>query len=317
MRSYLATILSFIAVLLTLGAVLYIFYMSREVSPSPSSSELDKSQAFEARQVELLEQQEQKFQELIQTLQDEQKAQVNKLVAELEQIARRLLVLERDIAQRPLPGALVRGSDLLALRGELEKELDSLSQRVHQPRGSAFALLGLSFVRLKHASATGANFKDEIENLSLLLSPTAELKGLGEFASGVRSRARLEQEFESAVKRARQVAEGDNFSSSPLLSFLGRLVKVRPLGEVEGTDSFALLSQLTARMEEGDMASALALEAEVAKAHEVYRPLEAWFVEAKRRQRLDGLLVELDKRIYNLLARNIKKGIKKGEEKKK
>jgi hypothetical protein len=251
--------------------------------------------------------QEQLFQSLSQELKDDQKATLDKLITEVEQLSRRLSVLERDVASRPLPGALARGSDLSALKTALERELLSLSQRVQQPRGSAFALLGLGLVQLRQAATTGAPFKEELTNLSRLLPSNAIVKQLRSYESGVKSRAWLEEEYKRAAAQARRgglLGSG----SSPLLSFFSRLVSIRPVGELSGKDEAALLSQLTARLEEGDWTAALLLEEGIKDYPSAYAPLSPWFKSARARHRLDGLMIRLDQVVYDLLSRNIKQG---------
>lgn len=192
-RGLLTTLLGFLALALGLGALLFFFWPERVqeragTSAATAAASLTSADIQSAIAKEIKAAQKNQFDKLAQALKDDQKANLERLLIEVEQISRRLGVLERDIAARPLPGALAKGSDLAAIKDRLEQKLLTLSQKVHQPRGSTFALLGLSLVQLKQAAATGANFKEELSNLATLMPPSQTLTALRAYESGVSPR---------------------------------------------------------------------------------------------------------------------------------
>lgn len=301
-KGILAAILSFIAVLVIIVVLWFLFY--QPVSKSQLQTELSIESIGNLK--ELMEKQQQEFAKLSQALKDSQKANADKLTIEIEQLSRRLSVLEHDIAARPLPGALAKGSELEALKIELGKQYQVLARNVRGPRFTGFALIGLGMVQLKTAAASGSDFSAALNNISQIMPDNQLINRLRQFEKGVVSRAALDRQFRIAVANARQQSIG--FITSPITAIFHRILKIRPLEESAGATPQALLSQLTARMKEGDLKTAFAMKPVLSKHIEAYEPLALWFELTKQRLLLDGLIVELDEQIYNLLAENIKKG---------
>ena len=243
-------------------------------------------------------------------LTQEMRAQMRK---ELESLSRRVNVLERDLASRPLPGAIASVGELLALKKDLAGRIDGFERRVGAPSGSEFALLGLALAALKRAALSGRGFETERIALKALL-PNAKI--LDEMRSvsraGVVPSAVLARDFTELAHRARARAGAEGSVWDSLWRFVFRIIRVRRVGEMKGESAVAILSRMEARVEARDLSAALFEARGLAQSShpraglmlEVLRP---WLSDVRARTALDRGLRRLDIRVHEALAEVIDK----------
>jgi len=282
----------------------YVFYPRSDNPIATSSSSDDMRALIEKDLAEEKANLQKQFSELRQNLQEDQKVLLDKIAVELDQLTRRIGVAERDLAARPVPSAIALARDVDVLAVELRQEIVRLAQQVQQPKGSASSLLGLSLMVLQDAASSGGDFSRELEVIQTLLPSSPSVKALLAYRMGVASRQQLTRRFDRLADEARLEAVP---MPSPLMRSLLRIVRVRPLGELEGKDAYALLAQLTQKVKLGDFAEAVELEMLLAQTPKVHAILASWFEEAKQRVALERALGQLDLEIYELLAANEKR----------
>ncbi|MBW8727559.1 MAG: uroporphyrinogen-III synthase [Inquilinus limosus] len=158
-------------------------------------------------------------------------------------------------------GSQANGSTLAAL----QQQVDAVKATVERLRNSDTGAQALSLAagQLRSALDTGAPLD---ETLALLRGLAQNDPGLGNAvaalepaAKGVPSRAALATGFVQAAEAARKAGQpesGDWVDRS--LSVVQDLVTVRPApGEVEGTDTNAVLARAEGRLQRGDLAGAV------------------------------------------------------------
>ena len=195
----------------------------------------------------------------------------------------------------PAPGQQPNGPDVSALEGRLAKveadlagalarppvDLDPISQRLDKlekalaapkietrvapeaapPSRDAAAGLAVVAQALRVRLAAGVPFPVEEAALERLGADPAKLAILKPLAEkGAPSAAALAADFAKAAPAVLAAAtpEGSSGVVDRLLSNMGKVVKVTPVGEVAGDEPAALLSQINAALGRGDAATALA-----------------------------------------------------------
>ena len=284
------------------------------LTPPPPIADMreDLYQDFEQRFAKLRAGNEEELARLTQ----EMRAQMRK---ELESLSRRVNVLERDLASRPLPGAIASVGELLALKKGLAGRLDGLERRVGSPSGSEFALLGLALAALKRAALSGRKFETERIALKALL-PNAKI--LDEMRSvsraGVVPRAVLARDFTELAHRARARGGEEGSVWDVLRRFVFRIIRVRRVGEMKGESAVAILSRIEAGVEARDFSAALFEARGLAQSShpraglmlEVLRP---WLSDVRAREALDRGLLRLDIRVHEALSEVIDQENQAGE----
>ena len=282
--------------------------------PPPPIADMraDLYQDFEQRFAKLRAGNEEELARLTQ----EMRAQMRR---ELESLSRRVNVLERDLASRPLPGAIASVGELLALKKGLAGRLDGLERRVGSPSGSEFALLGLALAALKRAALSGRKFETERIALKALL-PNAKI--LDEMRSvsraGVVPRAVLARDFTELAHRARARGGEEGSVWDVLRRFVFRIIRVRRVGEMKGDSAVAILSRIEAGVEARDFSAVLFEARGLAQSShpraglmlEVLRP---WLSDVRAREALDRGLLRLDIRVHEALSEVIDQENQAGE----
>ena len=232
---------------------------------------------------------------------------------ELDFLSGRVKALERDLAARPQPDANASAEDLAALKENLAKQVAALDRRIAEPSGSEFALLGLALSALKRAALSGRAFEAERRALKALLPRAKILDEMKKVSrTGVAPRIKLTRDFVQLAARAR--ARGGVAGSvwDRVWQFVFRIIRVRRVGEMEGTSAAAILSRMEARVAQSDFSAVLEEARQLASSAEpraslIYEMLRPWLAQVRARRALDGALVRLDIRVHQLLSSVIRK----------
>lgn len=192
-------------------------------------------------------------------------------------------------------GSQANGSTLAAL----QQQVDAVKATVERLRNSDTGAQALSLAagQLRSALDTGAPLDETLallrglaQNDSGLANAVAALEPA---AKGVPSRAALATGFVQAAEAARkadQPESGDWVDRS--LSVVQDLVTVRPApGEVEGTDTNAVLARAEGRLQRGDLAGAV--EAVKGLSGPAASALAAWRAQAEARLSAESALQSL------------------------
>lgn len=181
-------------------------------------------------------------------------------VAALESAQAAVKTLGETVATL-LSGAQAGASTVAALQQQVDAVKASL-ERLRSNDSGAQAL-SLATGQLRGALDTGAPLADTLALLQGLAASdpavATAVAALQPAAKGVPSRAALATAFVQAAEAARQAdrpQSGDWIDRS--LSVVGDLVSVRPApGEVEGSDTNAVLARTEGRLQRGDLAGAV------------------------------------------------------------
>ncbi len=201
-------------------------------------------------------------------------------------------------------GAQANGSTLAAL----QQQVDAVKATVERLRNSDTGAQALSLAagQLRSALDTGAPLDETLALLRGLAQNDAGLANavaaLEPAAKGVPSRAALATGFAQAAEAARkadQPQSGDWVDRS--LSVVQDLVTVRPApGEVEGTDTNAVLARAEGRLQRGDLAGAV--EAVKGLSGPAASALAGWRSQAEARLSAESALQSLSALAVQRLA---------------
>jgi hypothetical protein len=235
----------------------------------------------------------------------------------LEQLRAEVLAeLDRRIAALPGPDAAGVQSlkdEIAALTARLaaveQQQQELAAEPAPSTAGAAAAALALAVVDLGNALRAGMPYGGELAVVQQLAAGDAVLATpLGVLAlqaeSGIATLETLRQELAAlapAIVEAGGGGAGDGVVGD-LLSGLSGLVSVRPTGEVEGETPAARVARAELRLEEGDLAAALAelqaLEGEAAAA------AQPWIARAEAHQAMLAALDQLSQQTLGRLAGN-------------
>lgn len=175
---------------------------------------------------------------------------IDDLEASVQDLADRLA---EATAQTTAAGEVA--ADLQARVGEMETAVAGLSQRPD-------AALPIAAAALKSAIDRGGSFAKELEVYAGVTGDTATVDALREFAAaGVPTHDDLRQAFPAAANAmldAVRKPQTDAGLMDRLMTSAKGLVRVRPVGEVEGEGPEAIVARIEARLKAGDLAAALA-----------------------------------------------------------
>lgn len=144
----------------------------------------------------------------------------------------------------------------------LETEFQALSERVDAQASNPKIALAIAAAGLKAAIDRGVPFMAELETYAAIAPEAPEIAQLREMAAaGVPTRTQIEQEVADAanlmVAAANPVDENAGLFER-LLASLESLVKVRPIGEVEGEGVGATVARLETAVRSGNYDKAIA-----------------------------------------------------------
>ena len=143
----------------------------------------------------------------------------------------------------------------------LEQSVSQLSGKVEAQASQPKIALAIAASALKAALDRGAPFATELDTFAAIAPDAPELAVLRSYAEkGVPTRATIASEVEVAanamVEAAKPVDENAGFFQS-LMSSAESLVKVRPVGAVEGKGAPETIARMEVAVNQGDYAKAL------------------------------------------------------------
>lgn len=143
----------------------------------------------------------------------------------------------------------------------LEQSVSQLSGKVEAQASQPKIALAIAASALKSALDRGAPFATELDTFAAIAPDAPELAALRSYAEkGVPTRATIASEADAAasamVEAAKPVDQNAGFFQS-LVSSAESLVKVRPVGAVEGKGAPETVARLEVAVNQGDYAKAL------------------------------------------------------------
>lgn len=211
---------------------------------------------------------------LQQKLADVEKKAANPPVTDLTPVEDRLKNIETAMSKLPV-GDL---TDVLAIKGKLdetagkmdkvEAQMASVANRLQQteakvnaPRDDVDVARAIASAGLKAAIDRGGPFQAELQTLASVAPNDEAVAGLQAFASkGVPSRSDLIKRYPDAADQMLAVLNkpvaGQSLSDRLFKSAFS-VIKVRPVGNVEGTSPDAIIARIGDKLQGGDLQGAL------------------------------------------------------------
>jgi hypothetical protein len=205
---------------------------------------------------------------------------------DLAPIESRLAEIETKLASAPSPGtgntddaarisaladgmAAVKadlaklGADEAKARAGLELRLEAAEKKISEPRDDVDVARAIASAGLKAAIDRGGSFLSELDTLAGIVPDDPAVNELRTFAAtGVPSRAELIALYPDvaiAMLNAVQVVDPNQSIWDRLADSARSLVKVRPVGNVEGEGPDAIVARMEVKLQNGDL-KAVALE---------------------------------------------------------
>lgn len=143
----------------------------------------------------------------------------------------------------------------------LEQSVSQLSAKVEAQASQPKIALAIAAAALKSALDRGAPFATELDTFAAIAPDAPELAALRAYADkGVPTRATIASEVDAAanamIEAAKPVDQNAGFFQS-LVSSAESLVKVRPVGAVEGKGAPETVARMEVAVNQGDYAKAL------------------------------------------------------------
>jgi len=237
---------------------------------------------------------------------------INELGAGIDQLQASVAALETDLPRR------IAQLEARDPAGDLDVELesystqaqvDALAQRLAALESAPAdtlakqAALALSLANLVRAIELGQSFENELDTLVALAPAQPELDRLRPLAAnGLKRPERLKTEFLDLARLAIQKDSEKQDAAwwEQILLRLRALVTVRPVGDVEGETTEAVIARAELRLDEGDLKSAVTeLRALKGPASDV---LAAWMTDAEAHLQTEDLLQALSADILRELS---------------
>jgi hypothetical protein len=203
----------------------------------------------------------------------EQKA-ANPPVTDLTPVEDRLKHIETAMSKLPV-GDL---ADVLAIKGKLDETADKVAKfetqiasvanrvqeteaKVNAPRDDVDVARAIASAGLKAAIDRGGPFQAELQTLASVAPSDASVAALQAYAGkGVPSRAELIKRYPDAADAMLAVLNkpvaGQSLSDRLFKSAFS-VIKVRPVGNVEGTSPDAIIARIGDELQSGDLQAAL------------------------------------------------------------
>ncbi len=191
-----------------------------------------------------------------------------------------------------LEGGVSSAADLTQLTGRVDKLEAALAQpkvatRVAPEQPTAAdspAAVAIVAGAIRDKLTSGASFAAELSALAALGVEPGELAPLKTLADGAPTDRALAASFEALEPKllAAVAPKETGGIGERLLAHLRGLIEVRSLGETAGDDPQALVSQIAARLDRGDLDGALARFARLPEA--AREAASGWAAEAQRKQ---------------------------------
>jgi hypothetical protein len=183
-------------------------------------------------------------------------------------------------------GEIAKLSDRIAALEKMDRAVaDQLAKSAATAGSDRPVRLAVAAAALRSALERGDPFAAELAAVRPLSNDTAALSAIEQFAaSGVPSAALLGRELLvllPAMQRAAGLAPREGGILDRLQANAERLVRIRPIEEIPGEDTTAVLSRIEVKAAHGDIAGALAELAKLPPA--VRAPALAWIAKAETR----------------------------------
>ncbi|MEQ8452585.1 MAG: phage tail protein [Nitratireductor sp.] len=183
---------------------------------------------------------------------------------QLDALNDKVAALDAALAQanQAVANAAASGAATAEKLTAIETEIAALSERVDAQAANPKIALAIAAAGLKSAIDRGVPFMTELETYAAVAPDTPEIAALRALAAtGVPTRAQIERELGDAANRmiaAAAPADADAGFFERLLASLQSLVKVRPIGEVEGEGAGPTVARLESAIRAGDYEKAIA-----------------------------------------------------------
>jgi hypothetical protein len=209
---------------------------------------------------------------------------------------------EIDRLKNQLEDALEEQEQRSAERmAELEQRMNKLQNR-DVATATKQAAISIALSNLQRQMYSGAPFKEQLDILEGLVTPSRAISDLKPFAeTGLPTMLSLQTGFSDAARSALAAAKREN-AKNPMEQFganLSSLFSVRKTGKVEGDTPSAIISRAEANLEEGNLYEALreigTLEGDAAAA------MDPWVERARSRVAADQLLTDVSSRVLTRL----------------
>ncbi|MDI7862452.1 hypothetical protein MRS76_10825 [Rhizobiaceae bacterium n13] len=143
---------------------------------------------------------------------------------------------------------------------EISRRLDEAEKKLNEPRTDVAVARAVALASLKAAVDRGGPFLAELDTFAGVAPDDPAIAGLQPFAAaGVPSRAELMRQFPdaaSAILAAIHKADPDAGIAERLMDSALSLVKVRPVGNIEGEGPDAVVARIEDKLKNGDLKGA-------------------------------------------------------------
>lgn|SRR5574337_27375 len=236
-------------------------------------------------------------------------ASVKDLRADAQSAAKAIPALDARVAKlesaAPQAASSAEVSALAARFDKLDASVSAQKQALAERAKAAdnVAAVGIVADALRDKLRSGAAYPAELAALDRLGVDPAKLEPLKVLVNGAPTGHALALSFEKVAPKALTAATPEDKAAGPMDRFLAHvrgLVRVRDLSETSGDDPAALVTQIVAASNRGDLAAALAA---FAKLPEPARKAAAgWAAEAGARQAADAALQSIREAAIGRLA---------------
>lgn len=142
----------------------------------------------------------------------------------------------------------------------LDQRLTAAEQKIEEPRSDVEMARAIALTALKSAIDRGGPFLTELDTLASLASDDQAVSQLQPYASaGVASRAELVRRFPDtadAILDSIRQPEGESGLGQRFLASALSVIKVRPVGNVEGDTPEAIVARMEDKLRNGDLKGA-------------------------------------------------------------
>ncbi|WP_137133808.1 hypothetical protein [Rhizobium sp. FKY42] len=173
------------------------------------------------------------------------------------QLVQQVETLQRDLAAAKSANAAMGDNS-----AKLGQRMQALEQRINQPGREQAIARALAAAGLKAATDRGGSFKAELDTFASVAADDPAASKLQAYADkGVPTRADLVRRFPAAanamIDAIHQPAAEEGIAAR-LMSSAMRVVKVRPVGDVDGDTPEARVARMEERIKNGDLKAAAA-----------------------------------------------------------
>ncbi|MCM2293428.1 mitofilin family membrane protein [Allorhizobium sp. BGMRC 0089] len=145
-------------------------------------------------------------------------------------------------------------------QGDLVNRVEALETKVNRPDGNIQIARAIAASALKTAADRGGPFLSELQTLATVVPDDPAIAALKPYAAtGVASRSQLIRDFDPVANRILAAIDQPSESADigeRLWASAKSLIKVRPVGNVEGTSPAAIVARMGDKLQNGDLKGA-------------------------------------------------------------